>query len=69
MTESGVNCSASLSGGVAEYSYDSVNEVSYARVKLICCLFQDDISRMAESLRAEEEENSRLKTIAEKRIL
>ena len=58
-SESGLISSASLSGGVTDYFTDSV-EVHYASLKLGCCLFQDDISRMAENLKNVEEGNWRL---------
>ena len=68
-SESGVISSASLSGGVSEAFHDSKSEADYAGLKLSCCLFQDDIARLAISLEAVEEGNRRLEHMAESKLL
>ena len=68
-TESGVISSASLSGGVSDYFHDSNCEVNYAGLMLAPCLFQDDLARMAENLKAVAEGNRRLEAMAESKLL
>ena len=67
-SESGLISSGSLSGGVTEY-FTGSNEVHYASLKLGCCLFQDDIARMAEDLKNVEDGNRRLEAMAESKLL
>ena len=67
--EGAVISSVNLDGGIREYFEDSNKEVVYSGLTLGPCLFQDDISRLAEDLAAVREGNDRVEKMAESKLL
>ena len=58
-----------LDGGIKESFECTSNEVSYGSVTMGPCLFQDDISRLAEDLDSLQDGNNRILDMAEKKLL
>ena len=67
--EGALVCSVSLDSDVDEYFRDSVDETSYFSVRLQPLLYQDDVARIAPTVKSAQVGNCKMEIIAETKLL